>query len=55
MLHNKRFYGELIAKIITKDEFNNTNLNDSSINPKEKLNDINSTFLNYNPHSLKLI
>ena len=55
MLHNKRFYGELIGKIVTKDEINYTNINDSSIYPEEKLNDTNSTFINYNPHSLKLI
>ena len=54
MLHNKRFYGELIAKIVTKDEIN-TNINDSSIYPEKKLNNTNSTFINYNPHSLKLI
>ena len=38
MLHNKRFYGELIGKIVTKDEINYTNINDSSIYPEEKLN-----------------
>ena len=53
MLHNKRFYGELIAKIVTKDEINNTNITDSSIYPQE--NDTNSTNINYNPHNLKLI
>ena len=53
MLHNKRFYGELFAKIISKDELNNTDLYNTSIYPKS--NDTNITFLDYNPHSLKLI
>jgi hypothetical protein len=52
MLHNKRFYGELISKIVTKDEINFTNITDYSIYPKE--NDTNETNINYNPHSLKL-
>ena len=53
MLHNKRFYGELLAKIVTNDELNITDLYNSSKYPK--LNDTDTTFLNYNPHSLKLI
>ena len=52
MLHYKRFYGELLAKIVTKDEINYNNLFNTSIYPKEQMNDTN---LNYNPHSLKLI
>ena len=52
MLHNKRFYGELIAKIVTKDEINYNDIYNSSIYPKYN-ND--SKLLNYNPHSLKLI
>ena len=50
MLHNKRFYGELIAKIMTKDEINETDLKDSSKYPKNEDGNIN-----YNPHSLKLM
>ena len=53
MLHNKRFYGELLAKIVTKDELNGTYLYNSSIYPKS--NDGNSNLLYYNPHSLKLM
>jgi len=52
MLHNKRFYGELRAKIVTKDEINYMDIYYSSIYPKDS-ND--SNLLNYNPHSLKLI
>ena len=51
MLHNKRFYGILLAKIIPENEINITDLYDSSIYPKND-NDLN--MLNYNPHSLKL-
>ena len=51
LLHNKRFYGELLAKIIPKDE--KTDLFDTSIYPKE--DETYSNMLNYNPHSLKLI
>ena len=41
MLHNKRFYGELFAKIIKKDDINYTDLFNSSLYPKVELNDIN--------------
>ena len=51
MLHNKRFYGILLAKIILENEINITDLYNSSIYPKND-NDLN--LLNYNPHSLKL-
>ena len=54
MLHNKRFYGELIAKIITKDENNNIDLFNSSIYPIAISNDTNINTIRYNPHSLKL-
>ena len=55
MLHNKQFYAELYTKIVTKDEINYTDIYNSSIYPKKKVNDIDSTFINYNPHYLKLI
>ena len=55
MLHNKRFYGELIAKIMTKDELNEKDLKDISKYPKDADIDIYSNLLNYNPHSLKLM
>ena len=51
MLHNKRFYGLLLAKIIPEEEINETDLYNSSIYPKD---DTDSNILNYNPHSLKL-
>ena len=60
MLHNKRFYGELTAKIINKDEIDTKDLFNSSIYPIDTLNDTNLTNitnitnLNYNPHNLKL-
>ena len=53
MLHNKRFYGELFATIISKDELNDTDLYNTSIYPKS--DDTNTTLLDYNPHSLKLM
>ena len=49
---NKRFYGELIAKIVEKDKI--MDLNDSSIYLKENTIDDNLTMLNYNQHALKL-
>ena len=49
---NKRFYGELIAKIVEKDKI--MDLNDSSIYLKENTIDDNLTMLNYNHHGLKL-
>ena len=51
MLHNKRFYGLLLAKIIPEDEINETDLYNSPMYPKD---DTDSNILNYNPHSLKL-
>ena len=51
MLHNKRFYGELLAKIVVKDEINGNYINDISNFPKEEENDM----ISYNPHSLKLM
>ena len=55
MLHNKRIYGILHAKIVSKNEIKPEQLNDISIYPKEEsLNETNTTHLNYNPHSLKL-
>ena len=53
MLHNKRFYGELLAKVVTKDDINYTDIYNYSIYPKD--NNIDSTYINYNPHSLKLM
>ena len=53
MLHNKRFYGELIAKIVSINETNYTCLFNSDEYPKSQ-DDNNSYFLNYNQHSLKL-
>ena len=52
MLHNKRFYGQLIAKIVNKAEIKESQLNDTSIYPKESLND--SNYLNYQQNSLQL-
>ena len=54
MLHNKRFYGELLAKIINKDTITVTGLQDLSNYPKQISGKSDSKFLNYNPHSLKL-
>ena len=54
MLHNKRFYGELLAKIINKDTITVTGLQDLSNYPKQISGESDSKFLNYNPHSLKL-
>ena len=51
VLHNKRLYGELYARIVNKSQINMTELYNSSIYPTES---IDSTYLNYNPHSLKL-
>ena len=53
MLHNKRFYGELLTKIVNKNDINQKDLYNTSIYPNE--NDIDSNKLNYNPHSLKLM
>jgi len=52
MLHNKRFYGQLIAKIVNKTEINESQLYDTSIYPKESLND--SNYLKYQQNSLQL-
>jgi len=53
LLHNKRFYGELLAKIVNKDDIEQADLYDTSIYPKD--DETYSNMLNYNPHSLKLI
>ena len=50
MLHNKRLYGELYAKLIIKNETTKNQLNNSSKYPKVKSNDS----LEYKPHNLKL-
>ena len=52
MLHNKRFYGQLIAKIVNKTEFNEEQLNDISIYPRGLAND--SKYLKYYQNSLQL-
>ena len=52
MLHNKRFYGQLIAKIVNKTEFNEEQLNDTSIYPRGLAND--SKYLKYYQNSLQL-
>ena len=52
MLHSKRFYGQLIAKIVNKTEINETQLNDSSIYPRGSMND--SNYLKYHQNSLQL-
>ena len=49
MLHNKRLYGELHAKIIHKNEINEEDLNNPEKYPNETENN-----LVYNPHSLQL-
>ena len=54
MLHNKRLYGELYAKIINKTNFTESDLNDLSKYPNKDMDDIDSIYLKYNPHSLKL-
>ena len=51
ILHNKRFYGELYGKIITKNETNNALLNNTSFYPTSSWND---SLLEYNQHYLKL-
>ena len=53
MLHNKRFYGQLIAKIVNKTEINESQLNDTSIYPKESNSD--SNYLKYYQNSLQLM
>ena len=50
VLHNKRLYGELKAKIICKNEINISELYNTSIYSYDKSNDN----LNYTPHSLQL-
>ena len=50
MLHNKRLYGELYAKLIIKNETTYNQLNNRSIYPKEP----SKENLKYNPHNLKL-
>jgi len=52
MLHNKRFYGQLIAKIVNKTEISEWQLDDISIYPKESLKD--SNYLKYHQNSLQL-
>ena len=52
MLHSKRFYGQLIAKIVNKTEINETQLNDSSIYPRGLMTD--SNYLKYHQNSLQL-
>ena len=54
VLHNKRLYGVLYGKIIQKNEINKNELNNISIYPKEYLNETNTTYLEYNQHSLQL-
>ena len=53
MLHYKRFYGELIARIVTKDEINYIDLFNSDEYPKD-MSDYKVNIFNYNPHNLKL-
>ena len=53
MLHYKRFYDQLLAKIVTKDEINDTDLYNSDEYPTAQ-SDNNANILTYNPHSLKL-
>ena len=52
MLHNKRLYGLLHAKIVNKTDITREELNNTSIYPKEYLNQ--SNYLLYNQHSLEL-
>ena len=54
MLHNKRLYGDLYAKIIDKKIISETGLNDPSNYPNENSNNNSSNYLKYNPHSLQL-
>ena len=54
MLHNKRLYGILHAKIISKKNITKDQLIDTSIYPKEDSDDSNSTYLIYNQHILQL-
>ena len=52
LLHNKRFYGRLIGKIVNKTDFNENDLNDTSKYPTDSSNDTH--YLNYLPHSFRL-
>ena len=52
ILHNKRLYGLLHAKIVNKKEIKREELYNSAIYPKEYLN--KSNYLLYNQHSLEL-
>ena len=54
MLHNKRLYGILYAKVIEKKDINDTELNNISNYPTNITSDIDSKYLDYNPHSLQL-
>ena len=54
MLHNKRIYGLLYARIIEKNKINENQLNDPYIYPNETVNGTDSTYFDYNPHSLQL-
>ena len=54
MLHNKRCYGVLYAKIIDKSGISLEELKNPLIYPNETLNENISSYLTYNPHGLHL-
>ena len=54
ILHNKRLYGELYAKIVNKSQINITELYNPLIYPNRTLDNTNETYLYYNPHTLTL-
>ena len=54
MLHNKRIYGKLYAKIVNKSETSIDELNNPSFYPNETKVEDNSIYLYYHEHSLQL-
>ena len=54
ILHNKRLYGTLYAKLIEKNKMDEPQLYNISNYPIEPLNETDHSLLDYNPHTLKL-
>ena len=54
VLHNKRLYGVLYAKIIEKRKITREELQNPLIYPNETISDNYTSFLKYNPHGLQL-
>ena len=54
MLHNKRIYGTLYAKIVEKSKITREDLKNPLTYPNQTIDDNNSSYLKYNPHGLHL-